>query len=203
MRLLNLIVFVPLSLATGLIASCGVLAIAYTLMLGGSSIIVLLTLFTATFSWIAWVSGERAYRYAFADAASLPPVSVAGLKAVALVLAGGAFLAAIAAPMFSGLPRKSREGALKGNLGALRAALAHHARDAGAAPSALSALTAGGKYLTRLPTARVPYYHEATDAVAVADRPDDAGGWLYEPALGTVRVNCTHTDTRGKAWNAY
>ena len=51
--------------------------------------------------------------------------------------------------------------------------------------------------------------HSGAAWVKNGDTPDDAGGWLYDawPRPGhleaTVSVNCTHTDSRGVAWNAY
>lgn len=39
-------------------------------------------------------------------------------------------------------------------------------------------------------------------------RPDDAGGWGYnnvtgDPGQGSVWVNCTHTDARGRKYSDY
>ncbi|MBI3552599.1 MAG: hypothetical protein HY077_18075, partial [Elusimicrobia bacterium] len=37
---------------------------------------------------------------------------------------------------------------------------------------------------------------------------DDGAGWVYnntitDPNLGTLWVNCTHTDTKGTTWTTY
>lgn len=199
-KVINLIVFIPLCLIFSLGSLTGTALIIYTLMLGGSSIIVPITLLVSTFSWLAWLCGTRAYEASRAPASGQ---SGSGLKWVALVLAGCGFLAALARPMFTGIVRKSREGALKGNLGAIRTALDHCAKDRGAKPADIAELTAGGKYLTVIPAARIPDYHEAASAVAVSDKPSDAGGYFYDPKAGKIRINCTHTDTRGSSWDAY
>lgn len=103
-----------------------------------------------------------------------------------------------------GIVRKSAEGATKGNLQALRAAISNHqAGHAGRPPADLSEVTAGGKYLSELPPARTPYFHDDSRQVLVADEPEDRGGWLYDPKTGTLKVDCTHTDTRGKRWDSY
>lgn len=199
-KLMNLIVFVPLCLLFSLGALSGVIAIIFILMQGGGSNVVPVILFVSLFSWLAWLCGTRAYEAALAPASGQ---SGSGLKLVAFFFAGSVFLAALARPMFTGIVRKSTEGAAKGKLGAIRSALDHFKHDRGASPADISELTAGGKYLTVIPAARIPDYHEATAAVAVADKPNDAGGYFYDPKTGTIRINCTHTDTRGSSWDAY
>jgi general secretion pathway protein G len=85
-------------------------------------------------------------------------------------------LASIAIPKFADMLRKSKEGTLKGNLGAIRSALAIYYADmegwypsncamgcASAAqytsPSALPSLTTNNKYLASIPLPSVPDYH--------------------------------------------
>ncbi len=115
---------------------------------------------------------------------------------------------------FAGLIRKSSEGATRGNLGAIRAAVdRYHDAMQGRTPADLAALTAGGKYLPSIPPAKPANYHNdssqiltLTGAQYAADWSDDAGGWAYVasgPSSGTVLVNCVHTDTRGTFWSAY
>lgn len=109
-------------------------------------------------------------------------------------------LCAIALPMFSGLIRKSSEGASKGNLAVLRARLQSHQAAKGSYPIDLADLGSP-------PVAKAPNYHQDSAKVAFGP-PTDAGGWLYENAagaadFGTLRVNCTHTDTKGKVWTTY
>jgi prepilin-type N-terminal cleavage/methylation domain-containing protein len=119
-----------------------------------------------------------------------------------------ATLAVVATPKFASLLRKSNEGASKGNLGTIRSALNIYYADAeGHYPADLSALTVNGKYLTAVPSARVPDYHAALAAVG-SPAADDGGGWTYnniagDANFGTVLVNCTHTDTKGSLWTSY
>lgn len=199
-KILNLIVFLPLCFIFGLGSLSGILATIFILMQGDGSSIVPIIVFVSILSWLAWLCGTRAYEAALAPASGQ---SGSGLKLVAFFFAGSLFLAALARPMFTGIVRKSTEGAAKGTLGAIRNALDRFKHDRGASPADIAELTAGGKYLNVIPAARIPDYHDALSAVAVADKPNDAGGYFYDPKAGKIRINCTHTDTRGSSWDAY
>jgi prepilin-type N-terminal cleavage/methylation domain-containing protein len=126
-----------------------------------------------------------------------------------IVVAIIGILAAIAIPKFASLIRKSGEGASKGNLGAIRSALSIYYGDMeGQYPQAMTALTINAKYLSALPVAKTPNYHADSSAQNNATTSNDAGGWNYDnvagdPNLGTVLVNCTHTDTKGTLWTSY
>ncbi|HXT02418.1 MAG TPA: type II secretion system protein [Elusimicrobiota bacterium] len=131
-----------------------------------------------------------------------------------IVVAIIGILAAIAVPKFADLIRKSTEGASKGNLGSIRSALSIYYGDMeGAYPSSITGLTVGGKYLSALPLAKTPNYHQdsgaETDGVLVVGSAiTDAGGWSYnnvagDSNVGSLAVNCTHTDTKGSVWTAY
>ncbi|MBI4386183.1 MAG: prepilin-type N-terminal cleavage/methylation domain-containing protein [Elusimicrobia bacterium] len=129
-----------------------------------------------------------------------------------IVVAIIGILAAIAIPKFGQLVNKSKEGATKGSLGALRSALSIYYGDMeGTYPSTIEGLTISGKYLTALPFAKTPGYHADSDG-EVADSGvlavTDAGGWAYnnqtgDANFGTVWVNCTHTDAKSTTWTAY
>jgi hypothetical protein len=98
----------------------------------------------------------------------------------------------------------AKEGAAKGQLSSLRSALKAYADEhKGARPAELTALTDGGRHLAEMPKVRAPGYHDASAAVRKGTTPDDAGGWLYDPAKGEVRVNCTHAGMKGQAWDSY
>lgn len=135
------------------------------------------------------------------------------LGAGAALLAGTVLLAAISVSdlgsSWGPLIRHSNEIATKGNLEAVRSALArYHGDNKGVYPPSLDALTEGGKYLQSLPPARIPGYHPASGAVTYGKAPDDKGGWLYDndpksEEFGKVLVNCTHTDIRGSSWASY
>lgn len=103
-----------------------------------------------------------------------------------------------------GIVRKSIEGASRGNLQSVRAAIdAYKSAHEGRVPPDLSELTAAGKYLTEVPAAKTPYFHPDSGQVHVGDETEDRGGWLYDPKTGTLKVDCTHTDTRGNPWDSY
>ncbi len=129
-----------------------------------------------------------------------------------IVVAIIGILAAIAIPKFADLIRKSSEGASKGNVGSIRSALSIYYGDMeGQYPADLGSLTVAGKYLSSVPNAKAPNYHGDTSLVleqATADDNLPSGGWIYnnvqtDPNLGTVWVNCTHTDTKGTTWTNY
>ena len=131
-----------------------------------------------------------------------------------IVVAIIGILAAIAIPKFADLIRKSKEGATKGNLGAVRSALSIYYGDLeGNYPTDnLSELTTGGKFLPSIPDAKTPSYHTdqttvvtgASQTVAVTN----AGGWAYvnnsaDSNWGNLWVNCTDTDSKGSIWMSY
>ncbi|MDD5627485.1 MAG: type II secretion system protein [Elusimicrobia bacterium] len=126
-----------------------------------------------------------------------------------IVVAIIGILTAIAVPKFGSLLRKAHEGAAKGNLGLIRSALIIYYSDMeGQYPSVLGALTVNGRYLTVLPSAEAPGWHPLSSAINYGTVLSDSGGWQYNntpgsPTLGTVLVNCTHTDTKGSVWTAY
>ena len=126
-----------------------------------------------------------------------------------IVVAIIGILAAIAIPKFASLIRKSNEGASKGNLGSIRGALSIYYGDLeGQYPNDMASLTISGKYLTAVPNGKAPNYHADSSAVNNAVAATDGGGWNYnnvtnDPNMGTVWVNCTHTDTKGSVWTNY
>jgi prepilin-type N-terminal cleavage/methylation domain-containing protein len=130
-----------------------------------------------------------------------------------IVVAIIGILAAIAIPKFASLIRKSGEGASKGNIGAIRSSLSIYYGDMeGQYPSQIGALTIGAKYLGTIPLGKTPNYHVDSsaeiDVAASPLTPTDVGGWLYDNTttdsnVGSMLVNCTHTDTKGSIWTSY
>jgi general secretion pathway protein G len=128
-----------------------------------------------------------------------------------IVVAIIGILATIAIPKFAELMRKSAEGASKGNLGSVRAALGIYYGDLeGVYPDQLAALTIGGRYLSAIPSAKTPNYHADTsvEGNGLFTAADGAGGWWYDNVIGdanagSLKVNCTHTDTKGTIWTTY
>lgn len=134
-------------------------------------------------------------------------------------------LAAVSVPRFADLINKSRAGATKGNLGAIRSALyVYYADNEGRYPTGPSgagcqviqnALTANVKYLKEWPYSYVVDYHARTDAVACLDTadpyaadPGDDGEWAYvsnsdDNDWGKIMVECYHRDPLGVVWSTY
>ena len=126
-----------------------------------------------------------------------------------IVVAIIGILAAIAIPKFASLIRKSNEGASKGNLGSIRGALSIYYGDLeGQYPNDMASLTISGKYLSAVPVAKTPNYHPDTSVAVNQTTSNDAGGWSYnnttgDANMGTLWVNCTHTDTKSSTWTSY
>ncbi|HVA66521.1 MAG TPA: prepilin-type N-terminal cleavage/methylation domain-containing protein [Elusimicrobiota bacterium] len=135
-----------------------------------------------------------------------PGFTIMELMIVVFIIA---LLAAIAIPKFADLVRRSNEGATKGNLGSIRSAMTVYYGDSqGNYPRRIADLTANGKYLSLVPTAKTPYYHDNSSAENDASSIGDSGGWFFDNGpgdqnYGTVLVDCTHTDSAGNSWNAY
>ncbi|MBI5239733.1 MAG: hypothetical protein HY926_04615 [Elusimicrobia bacterium] len=75
-------------------------------------------------------------------------------------------------------------------------------------PATVESLTASGKYLSTVPTAKAPNYHSDASGITYQATANDGGGWSYnntqgDPNQGTILVNCTHTDTKGTVWTVY
>lgn len=121
-----------------------------------------------------------------------------------------AILAMIAVPRFGRMIRTANENATRTKLGSLRTALSIYQGDTeGQYPAELSPLLQpGSKYLTQA----LPVYtsvHGNINSIsyeASVDLAADTGAWGYVNSgaqLGTIYVQCTHTDVKGKSWNQY
>ncbi len=143
-----------------------------------------------------------------------------------IVVAIIGILAAIAIPKFADLISKSKEGATKGGLSAVRSSLqVYYGDNEGIFPlDGLSVLTDDAKYINEMPEAKLPgttagdsnsimTYSTSTltgpfetdlDNGAVND-----GGWAYannnaqNNSWGNFHVNCTEDDLRGEIWTTY
>jgi general secretion pathway protein G len=130
-------------------------------------------------------------------------------------------LAGIAMPKMAEVARKAQEGALRGNLGTMRAALnIYYADNEGIYPSCTlgpdSAIFRDvmiPKYLGDIPQVKSGL-HPATNAVycdaeMVPGSVHDSQGWYYDGVLphdsqaGSIWVACDHTDSKGTTWTAY
>ena len=132
-----------------------------------------------------------------------------------IVVAIIGILAAIAIPKFSDLIDKSKEGATKGALSSVRAALRiYYVGHEGKFPTTddalglLGCLTQDSKYLASIPTVKLPGTGIAdsnavkgvlTDGLTQAD---NTGGWFYyddasdNATWGNIVVNCTKEDLK-------
>lgn len=117
------------------------------------------------------------------------------------------------------LHRKNSEGNVLGRLGALRSALSIYYGDLeGQYPHDLDALVP--RYLAQIepairgmaaaysPHDMVKEVQYMTSEEYRAGKFTDKGGWAYvrsgaKDSIGTITVNCTHTDNRGRAWTSF
>ncbi|MDO8806586.1 MAG: prepilin-type N-terminal cleavage/methylation domain-containing protein [Elusimicrobiota bacterium] len=129
-----------------------------------------------------------------------------------IVVAIIGILAAIAIPKFADLINKSKEGATKGALSAVRSAIqVYYGDNEGWFPAdTLDCLTLNAKYIGEIPVAKLPgtgHPDVRTFGVvsAVASAIADGGGWNYAnnttiaQTWGNFVVACTHEDIKGRS----
>jgi general secretion pathway protein G len=126
-------------------------------------------------------------------------------------------LTAIAAPKFGEMLEKSREGATKGNIGAIISSLSIYTADnASNWPSDITVIEYR-KYLNQIPPVKVTHpntgfrmsgssrfvetltYGDTTE-VPFSDTTD---GWRYDPNTGRIWVNNSQTDSKGEPYSDY
>lgn len=119
-------------------------------------------------------------------------------------------LASIALPKYSNLVLKSKESAVKGQLGALRSAVSlYYAGTEGLLPASAAtlptALTTSGKYLTFIPPLQVPPPGNHAHTTLVTGTMADDGRWFYVSAQGgRVAVSCqVHRTVDGTIWSRW
>jgi len=121
-------------------------------------------------------------------------------------------LAGVAMTRFGGVLDRSREGATRGAAGSVRSAIGIYYGDNSAFPTDdLSCLTEAKRYIDNLPVVKLPgTVHPENRHVSVgastAAAITDTGGWAYvndpdSPSYGTLLINCTHEDSKGKRWD--
>lgn len=143
-----------------------------------------------------------------------------------IVVAIIGILAAIAIPKFADLISKSKEGATKGGLSAVRSSLqVYYGDNEGIFPlDNLDILILDGKYINEIPEAKLPgtgkgdssnimTYSTSTLAgpfeTNVVNGPVNVGGWAYanddetNSSWGNFHVNCTELDLKGVIWTTY
>ena len=157
---------------------------------------------------LAWTAARHTWQVV----TGTKPATVRALNGEILttvsVFAVCALLFAMVAPYFSGLFRRSHEGALKARLADLRTVVERYrAAHGGQPPPSLEDLgelpPLWGRY------AEIPHPGEPAAVVVDDAKASDTGKWAYvispsSPGLtGTLFIDCTHTDFKGEAWSSY
>lgn len=134
-------------------------------------------------------------------------------------------LAAIAIPKFADMVEKSKEGATKGQLTALRSALQiYYSDNEGKFPNYGTTHSTGDVITTEFTSVMVPKYVSEIGVTKLpktgcgevntvkylspATSVDTTGGWAYDgnsasTTWGDLRVNCSRTDLKGNYWTSY
>ncbi|MBU2529529.1 MAG: prepilin-type N-terminal cleavage/methylation domain-containing protein [Elusimicrobia bacterium] len=140
-----------------------------------------------------------------------------------IVVAIIGILAAIAIPKFADLISKSKEGATKGGLSAVRSSLqVYYGDNEGIFPSdTLTVLTDDGKYINEIPVAKLPgtgvgdssdvtaYSSKTATAYLPTDIAATVGGWAYandssvNNSWGNFGVATTALDLKDISWTTY
>lgn len=136
-----------------------------------------------------------------------------------IVVAIIGILAAVAIPRFAEMLEKAREGATKGNIGALKSAVSiYYGDNTGIWPNDLT--MSFTKYMDRMPPVKVTHpgsgnqlsgsativsnVNELAGAlVAIGSATTVNDGWKYNKASGDVWVNNSQTDTKGTQYSMY
>ncbi|OGF50023.1 MAG: hypothetical protein A2044_07910, partial [Candidatus Firestonebacteria bacterium GWA2_43_8] len=125
-----------------------------------------------------------------------------------IVVAIIGILAAVAIPRFAQMLDKSREGATKGNLSAIRSSVSiYYSEKEGVWPADLS--TSFTSYLYPIPPAKANQLGNVSTVALVADVPGSAStGWAYVTTagatyVGNVFANSTATDSKGSSFTMY
>ena len=168
-----------------------------------------------------YVAGTRVVRVTEIGTGRKVAVVLAGVLFPLLIALGVA--AAIAIPNFSSMRARAEEGATLGKLGNLRSAAAVSFADAkGVFPADLTALAP--KYLADFPAPATAEHPGAAGVEAygaevcsgskedgqelLGDKLRDTGKWGYvvapmAPCNGQIFIDCTHKDSKGRAWYSY
>lgn len=133
-----------------------------------------------------------------------------------IVVAIIGILAAIAIPRFAQMLEKSREGATKGNLGAIKSASSIYYGDLqGIWPTTLSSFSGYifSRYLDSVSPVKVTGYFVSnvtspagnlvTMATTGQTPSSNTTGWLYDSNLGSVYVNSTVKDSKTIPYSFY
>ena len=120
-----------------------------------------------------------------------------------IVVAILGLLSVISIPKFAELLERSREGATKGNISALRSAISiYYSQNEGVWPVDLT--TSFSNFIAAIPPAKATPLGNSTNVALVSAAPVSEGtGWAYLQSGGLIWVNSTATDTKGTSFTTY
>jgi prepilin-type N-terminal cleavage/methylation domain-containing protein len=131
-----------------------------------------------------------------------------------IVVAIIGILAAVAIPRFAEMLEKAREGATKGNVGAIKSAVSiYYGDNTGIWPTDITYNF--GKYMDRMPPVKITHpgtlggttlTGTATNVLctnADATISSSGDGWKYNSTTGNTWVNNSQTDTKGGQYSMY
>lgn len=163
---------------------------------------------------IAWLAGRETWRVA-SGAVTVTEGSLKTEIGTTVIVTGiCALLVAITIPRFVDFFRYSAEGATKGSLGELRQAVGRYRSEHdGRSPDSIGAMVEA-KTIPEIPVLwrkfdKIPHAHTAEASVVASTAATDSGRWAFivspsSPSMtGTIFIDCTHTDTRGRAWSEF
>ena len=109
----------------------------------------------------------------------------------------------IGQPRIDGILEKSRDGATKGNLAAIRCAISiYHDENKGIWPEDLTSNFTS--YLYPIPTAKATVLGNSSDVTIVDGAPKTKGkGWAYNPKTGEIWANSIKKDTKRVPYSSY
>jgi general secretion pathway protein G len=127
-----------------------------------------------------------------------------------LVVAIVGVLSSIALPRFAKIVLKSKEAAVKGQLGAFRSAISiYYSNNEGVFPTSAATLsntlTRGGKYFKTIPSVQIPPPANHLNTNLITGTMADNGRWFYSgSSTGHVAICCrTHFSLDGKRWSQW
>jgi prepilin-type N-terminal cleavage/methylation domain-containing protein len=131
-----------------------------------------------------------------------------------IVVAIIGILAAVAIPRFAEMLEKAREGATKGNVGAIKSAVSiYYGDNTGIWPNDITFNFS--KYMDRMPPVKITHpgtlggvtlagsITTVTNVTVDATIATNGDGWKYNATSGNVWVNNSQTDTKGTAYSMY
>ena len=143
-----------------------------------------------------------------------------------VVVAMIGILAALAIPRYADLVEKSREGATKGNIGAIMSSIRIYSADNGGNMSEDLKAAQYSRYMSQIPAVKVTHPGSGfqlsgrSNEIEILDKTpgkskgkgnaygltkfnNNTDGWRYDPESGNIWVNNGQTDTQGMFYTYY